>query len=41
MDNQHPDYHQTSDTANKINYKILQKRATLVLQSVWMMGSPK
>jgi len=41
MDGEHPDYHQPSDTANKINYKILQKRATLVFQSAWMMANPK
>jgi hypothetical protein len=41
MDGEHPDYHQPSDTANKINYHILQKRATLVFQSAWMMANPK
>lgn len=40
MDGEHPDYHQPSDTANKINYQVLQKRATLVFQSAWMMANP-
>lgn len=41
MDGEHPDYHQPSDTANKINYNVLQKRATLVFQSARMMANPK
>lgn len=34
---EHPDYHQPSDTANKINYDILQKRATLIFQTAWLV----
>jgi Peptidase family M28 len=41
MDGEHPDYHQPSDSADKINYNALQKRATLVFQSAWMMANPK
>ena len=41
MDGEHPDYHQPSDSADKINYIVLQKRATLVFQSAWMMANPK
>lgn len=41
MDGEHPDYHQPSDSADKINYNILQKRATLVLQTAWMMANMK
>lgn len=41
MDGEHPDYHQPSDTADKINYNVLQKRATLIFQSAWMMANPK
>lgn len=41
MDGEHPDYHQPSDSADKINYNILQKRATLVFQSAWMMANPE
>lgn len=40
MDGEHPDYHQPTDTADKINYNILQKRATLVFQAAWMMANP-
>jgi Zn-dependent M28 family amino/carboxypeptidase len=40
MDGEHPDYHQPSDTADKINYSVLQKRATLVFQAAWMMANP-
>ncbi len=37
---QHPDYHQPSDTADKIEYDVLQKRATLVFQTAWSMANP-
>ncbi|WP_428657292.1 M20/M25/M40 family metallo-hydrolase [Runella sp.] len=40
MDGEHPDYHQPSDSADKINYPLLQKRATLVFQTAWMMANP-
>jgi hypothetical protein len=41
MDGEHPDYHQPSDSAEKINYNVLQKRATLVFQTAWMMANLK
>lgn len=41
MDGEPPDYHQPSDSADKINYDVLQKRATLVFQTAWMMANPK
>lgn len=41
MDGEHPDYHQPTDSANKINYNVLQKRATLIFQSAWMMANPE
>ena len=37
---QHPDYHQPSDTADKINYDMLQKRATLLFQTAWRVANP-
>ncbi|MBO0952069.1 M28 family metallopeptidase [Fibrella forsythiae] len=39
MDGTHPDYHRPSDTADKINYEVLQKRATLVLQTAWLLAN--
>ncbi|GAB3641735.1 hypothetical protein GCM10027423_23710 [Spirosoma arcticum] len=36
---QHPDYHRPSDTADKINYDVLQKRATLVFQTAWSVAN--
>ncbi|SOD91863.1 M28 family peptidase [Spirosoma fluviale] len=36
----HNDYHQPSDTADKINYEVLQKRATLLFQTAWLAASP-
>ena len=36
---QHPDYHQPSDTADKINYDALQKRATLIFQTAWRVAN--
>ncbi|WP_460907533.1 M28 family metallopeptidase [Spirosoma areae] len=40
---EHPDYHQPSDTADKIVYDVLQKRATLIFQTAWVVAneSPK
>lgn len=38
---QHPDYHQYSDTADKINYNALKKRATLVFQTAWRVANEK
>ncbi|GAB4028693.1 M28 family metallopeptidase [Spirosoma gilvum] len=38
-DGEHSDYHQTSDTADKIDYDLLQKRATLVLQTAWLIAN--
>lgn len=37
---QHPDYHQPSDTADKIDYGVLQKRATLVFLTAWSRANP-
>lgn len=36
---QHTDYHQPSDTADKINYEVLRKRATLVFQTAWHVAN--
>ncbi|GAB2525406.1 M28 family peptidase [Spirosoma aerophilum] len=36
----HNDYHQPSDTADKITYDLLQKRATLVFQTAWLAANP-
>ena len=36
---EHPDYHQPSDTADKIVYNVLQKRATLVFQTAWLVAN--
>lgn len=36
---QHTDYHRPSDTADKIAYEVLQKRATLVFQTVWSVAN--
>lgn len=36
----HADYHQPSDTADKIRYDVLQKRATLVFQTAWLLANP-
>lgn len=38
-DGEHPDYHQPSDTADKIDYELLQKRATLVFQTAWRVAN--
>lgn len=34
---EHADYHRPSDTADKIVYDVLQKRATLVFQTAWLL----
>ncbi len=39
MDGEHPDYHQPSDTADKIEYDILQKRATLIFETAWELAN--
>lgn len=36
---QHADYHRPSDTADKIVYDVLQKRATLVFQTAWSVAN--
>lgn len=36
---EHPDYHRTSDTAERIDYPLLQKRATLVFQTAWLLAN--
>lgn len=36
---EHYDYHKPSDTADKIAYEILQKRATLVFQTAWRVAN--
>jgi hypothetical protein len=40
MDGEHPDYHQPTDTADRIDYDLLQKRAMLVFQTAWRMANP-
>ncbi len=35
----HPDYHKTSDTAERILYPVLQKRATLIFQTAWLLAN--
>ncbi|QMW01101.1 M28 family peptidase [Spirosoma foliorum] len=37
---EHYDYHKPSDTADKIAYDMLQKRATLVFQTAWRVANP-
>ena len=36
---EHPDYHQSTDTADRINYELLQKRATLVFHTAWLLAN--
>ena len=36
---EHPDYHQPTDTAECINYEVLQKRATLIFQTAWSLAN--
>ncbi|MBX3242761.1 MAG: M28 family peptidase [Chitinophagaceae bacterium] len=35
----HPDYHQPTDTPDKINYPLMQKRAQLVFYTAWEMAN--
>lgn len=35
----HDDYHRPTDTADKIRYDVLQKRATLVFQTAWLLAN--
>jgi len=35
----HPDYHQPTDTPDKINYALLQKRTLLVFYTAWEMAN--
>lgn len=35
----HPDYHKPSDTPDKINYTLLQKRARLIFFTAWEMAN--
>ncbi len=35
----HPDYHKPSDTPDKINYTLLQKRAQLIFFTTWEMAN--
>ncbi len=39
MDGEHPDYHQVTDTADKIEYDVLQKRASLIFEIVWELAN--
>lgn len=36
----HSDYHRSTDTAKRIRYDVLQKRATLLFQTVWALANP-
>jgi len=36
----HSDYHRPTDTAKRIRYDVLQKRATLLFQTVWALANP-
>ena len=40
LNGDHPDHHQPTDTADKIVYEVLQKRATLVFQTAWRVANP-
>ena len=35
----HVDYHKPTDTADRINYEVLAKRATLVFQTAWVLAN--
>ncbi|RIV18463.1 hypothetical protein DYU11_28220 [Fibrisoma montanum] len=35
----HIDYHRPTDTADRIEYNVLQKRATLIFQTVWAIAN--
>lgn len=37
---EHGDYHRSTDTAKKIRYDVLQKRATLLFQVAWALANP-
>jgi hypothetical protein len=37
---EHKDYHRPTDTAKKIQYDVLQKRATLLFQVAWALANP-
>ncbi|QJD80827.1 M28 family peptidase [Spirosoma rhododendri] len=37
---EHSDYHRPTDTAKKIRYDVLQKRATLLFQVAWALANP-
>lgn len=36
---EHHDYHRPSDTADRIDYELLQKRATLIFQTAWLLAN--
>ncbi|WP_288428968.1 M28 family peptidase [uncultured Spirosoma sp.] len=36
----HSDYHRPTDTAKRIRYDVLRKRATLLFQTVWALANP-
>lgn len=38
---EHEDYHQTTDTADKINYSILEKRTRLIFATAWQLANQK
>ena len=39
-DGEHPEYHRVTDTADRISYDVLQKRATLLFQTAWQVANP-
>ncbi|WGD34181.1 M28 family peptidase [Olleya sp. YS] len=36
---EHPDYHKPTDTADKINYPLLEKRAQLIFSTAWYIAN--
>lgn len=38
---EHEDYHQTSDTPDKINYPLLEKRTRLIFTTAWQLANQK
>ena len=38
---EHEDYHQVSDTPDKINYELLEKRAKLIFATAWQLANQK
>lgn len=38
---EHDDYHQTTDTADKINYPLLAKRTRLIFATAWQLANQK